>query len=45
MKQRKNSLTVPSFDTVRAVSLVFAVSIQGTHIVYHRLREKLADRR
>jgi hypothetical protein len=28
---------VPSFDTVRPPYGAFAVSIQGTHIVYHRL--------
>jgi hypothetical protein len=36
MKLLKSSLTVPSIDTVRTVSAVVAVSIQGTHIVYHR---------
>ena len=36
MKQPGNSLTVPSFDTVKAHRRVVAVSIQGTHIVYHR---------
>jgi hypothetical protein len=36
MKQREKSLTVPSFDTVKAHYRVVAVSIQGTHIVYHR---------
>ena len=27
---------VPSFDTVRTALAAVAVSIQGTHIVYHR---------
>jgi hypothetical protein len=35
MKQREKSLTVPSFGTVQAILAVVAVSIQGTHIVYH----------
>jgi hypothetical protein len=35
MKQRKNSLAVPPIDTVRARKPTVAVSIQGTHIVYH----------
>ena len=36
MKRREKSLTVPRIDTVRARYTVVAVSIQGTHIVYHR---------
>jgi hypothetical protein len=36
MKQREKNLTVPSFGTVKAHYRVVAVSIQGTHIVYHR---------
>jgi len=36
MKSHEKSLTVPSFDTVRARYPVVAVSIQGTHIVYQR---------
>ena len=35
MKQRRNSLTVPPIGTARARNPVVAVSIQGTHIVYH----------
>jgi hypothetical protein len=36
MNDAKGSLTVPSIDTVRTVSVLVAVSIEGTHIVYHR---------
>ena len=36
MKQREKSLTVPRIDTVSARYLVVAVSIYGTHMVYHR---------
>jgi hypothetical protein len=36
VKQPEKNLTVPSIGTVRARKLMVAVSIQGTHIVYHR---------
>ena len=36
VKQPENSVTVPSIDTENAHEPVFTVSIQGTHIVYHR---------
>lgn len=43
VKQRDDSLTVPSIDTVRPRKPVVAVSIQGTHIVYHRGQHLLSD--
>lgn len=36
MKVSKTNLTVPSIGTVGASKSEVAVSIQGTHIVYHR---------
>ena len=41
MIRPEKSLTVPSFDTVRAHWRVVAVSIWGTHIVYHRAKRTL----
>jgi hypothetical protein len=38
MKTGEKGLTVHSFDTVKAVPVGIAVSIQGTHIVYHRAK-------
>lgn len=35
MKQHENGLTVPPIDTVMVRKPAVAVSIQGTHIVYH----------
>jgi hypothetical protein len=35
-KRAVDGVTVHSFDTVRALSAVPTVSIEGTHIIYHR---------
>lgn len=43
MKINKTTLSVPSFGTVRALNSALAVSIQGTHIVYHRQNSKASD--
>jgi hypothetical protein len=43
MKVSKTGLAVPSIDTVRARNPAVAVSIQGTHIVYHRTKRELLN--
>jgi hypothetical protein len=45
MKISKIGLTVPSIGTVRARKLAVAVSIQGTHIVYHRGKAAQSEQR